>query len=98
MFGILGRTSVRIEGEIQERWGTPKLRAVLATLLVYVGKPVSVDTLIDWAWSDEASIPRNPVSTFYTYVGRIRRVLAQMDGLLPFQNAPVGCTFTATGR
>jgi DNA-binding SARP family transcriptional activator/tetratricopeptide (TPR) repeat protein len=79
-FGILGRTSLRIDGKIQERWATPRLRAVLAVLLIYVGRPVSIDTLIEWAWSDEASIPRNPVPTFYTYAARIRRAIEAVDG------------------
>jgi tetratricopeptide (TPR) repeat protein len=40
---------------------------------------VPIDTLIEWAWSDEASIPRNTMPTFYTYAGRIRRAIEAVD-------------------
>jgi tetratricopeptide (TPR) repeat protein/DNA-binding SARP family transcriptional activator len=78
-FGILGRTSLRVDGELQERWGTPRLRGVLATLLIYVGRSVSVDTLIEWVWAEETAIPQNPLPTFYTHAARIRRELKSVD-------------------
>lgn len=70
---------MRVRGELLAHWGTPRQRAVLTTLLIYVGRPVSIDSLIEWVWPDEASIPRNPVPTFYTYTTRIRRALANAD-------------------
>lgn len=79
IFGILGRTSLRVDGQIQINWGTPRLRAVLTTLLIHVGNPISVDTLIEWAWSEESSTPLNPASTFHTYSSRIRKALATVD-------------------
>jgi tetratricopeptide (TPR) repeat protein/DNA-binding SARP family transcriptional activator len=51
------------------------VRAVLATLLMYAGRSVSIDTLIEWVWAEETLIPRDPTATFYTYGTRIRRAL-----------------------
>jgi tetratricopeptide (TPR) repeat protein/DNA-binding SARP family transcriptional activator len=77
-FGILGRTVLRIGGELQEDWAAPRVRAVLATLLVHAGQAVSIDTLTAWAWPREKPIPQDPVSTFHTYATRIRRCLQRI--------------------
>lgn len=77
-FGILGRTALRIDGRIEEGWGAPRERAVLATLLIRPGRPMPIGTLIEWVWPEETSPPRNPVPTFHTYATRIRRSLERV--------------------
>jgi tetratricopeptide (TPR) repeat protein/DNA-binding SARP family transcriptional activator len=72
--GVLGGTALLINGRLREDWGRPRERAVLATLLVHPGRWVSIDTLIEWAWS-EGEPPRNPVQTFHNYATRIRKWL-----------------------
>jgi tetratricopeptide (TPR) repeat protein/DNA-binding SARP family transcriptional activator len=79
-FGILGRTSLRIEGRVYDNWGTPRERAVLAALLANAGRSLSIDALIEWAWTEETPIPRSPVPTFHTYATRIRRSLERAAG------------------
>ena len=49
---VLGPLEVLIDG-VPVRLGGPKQRAVFALLAAEVGKPVSVDTLIDGVWGDE---------------------------------------------
>lgn len=82
-FGMLGRTAIRIGGRFEERWGTPRERGVLATLLIHAGSPVTVDTLVEWVWPDDTPVPRNPVPTFYTYATRIRKSLRRLDNPVP---------------
>jgi tetratricopeptide (TPR) repeat protein/DNA-binding SARP family transcriptional activator len=77
-FGILGPTALRIDGRLRENWGTPRLQAVLAALLVHTGRPVPISTLVEWAWPNEKPGPVNPASTFHTYATRIRRRLQQL--------------------
>jgi tetratricopeptide (TPR) repeat protein len=78
-FGILGRTALRIGGDLQEGWGAPRLHAVLATLLVHAGRSVPIGTLIEWSWGEETAGPRDPVSTFHTYATRIRKWLLRLS-------------------
>lgn len=78
VFGILGRTALRIDGGLEEDWGSPRLRAMLATLLVHAGRAVSIDTLTAWVWSEDGGHPQNPASTFHTYATRIRKSLQRL--------------------
>jgi DNA-binding SARP family transcriptional activator len=78
-FGILGRTALRIDGTLDENWGAPRERAVLATLLINPGRSVPINTLIDWVWPQDVAPPRNRVPTFHTYATRIRRSLQRAD-------------------
>jgi DNA-binding SARP family transcriptional activator len=77
-FGILGTTTLRVGDDFDERWGASRLRAMLATQLVHSGRVVSIDTLVDWVWPDEASHPQSPAATFHTYAARIRATLRQL--------------------
>lgn len=74
VFGILGRTALRVDGEWDEGWGLPRERAMLAALLINAGKPVPLDTLVDWIHEDETSL-RDPAATFHTYAARVRKKL-----------------------
>jgi tetratricopeptide (TPR) repeat protein len=79
-YGILGRTALGIDDDLDEVWGTPRLRGVLATLLVHQGRTVSVDTLLAWCWAEGEATPQNPMGTFYTYATRIRGFLRRLAG------------------
>ncbi|WP_156077204.1 BTAD domain-containing putative transcriptional regulator [Saccharothrix sp. NRRL B-16314] len=76
-FKILGRTSVRVNDGFTEEWGTPKERAVLAVLLLNVGKAVSVRSLAEWVWLPDKA-PRDPTATLSTYTARIRSTLKRL--------------------
>ncbi|WP_204081369.1 BTAD domain-containing putative transcriptional regulator [Mycobacterium riyadhense] len=70
--------------------GTPKQRAVLATLLINRNRPVAVDTLIDAVW--EQKTPSGARATLYAYVSNLRHLMAGAD-LEPravLANAPPG--------
>jgi DNA-binding SARP family transcriptional activator len=75
LVGILGTTALLLDGEVNDTWGKPRERAVLATLAVHVNKVVSISTLIRWAWPTDKPIPQNPADTFHMYAARIRRAL-----------------------
>jgi DNA-binding SARP family transcriptional activator/tetratricopeptide (TPR) repeat protein len=78
-FQILGQTAIRIQGRIDERWGKPRERAMLAVLLLHAGRPVSIDNLIEWVWPDGDPGPRKPIPTLHTYATRLRRSLRSAD-------------------
>lgn len=78
ILGILGSTTLLLNGELDDTWGKPKERALLATLAVHAGRVVPLDTLLRWAWPDDASTPANPGPTFHTYTTRIRRALERL--------------------
>ncbi len=75
-FAILGQTALRVGGRLGVQWGPPKLRALLAALLVRPGALVSADELADWIWA-EGEHPDNPPQALYLYVSRIRRTLKE---------------------
>ncbi|MER5326928.1 BTAD domain-containing putative transcriptional regulator [Streptosporangium roseum] len=54
-----------------------KLRALLASLLVHEGRPVSVDRLVDDLWGER--LPGNPAGALQTKVSRLRRALARAE-------------------
>jgi DNA-binding SARP family transcriptional activator len=71
-FRILGPFEV-VEGERMLDVGGPKQRAVLALLVVEVGKVVSLDRLIDQLWGDQA--PARATGTLQAYISNLRRAL-----------------------
>lgn len=70
--------------------GSPKQRAVLATLIINRNHPVGFDTLVTDAWEDRP--PRNPAASVHTYVAELRKVLkgAGVDPLGVLASAPPG--------
>jgi DNA-binding SARP family transcriptional activator/tetratricopeptide (TPR) repeat protein len=78
IFGILGRTVIRIGDTVEEDWAPPKVQALLATLLAHAGRRVPLDTLVEWAWLEEKPLPQNRAATFHTYATRIRKVLQRL--------------------
>ncbi|MFC6088745.1 BTAD domain-containing putative transcriptional regulator [Saccharothrix lopnurensis] len=76
-FKILGPTSLRAAGGFTHEWGARKERAVLAVLLLNVGRAVPVRNLAEWVWEDGKE-PRDPAATLSTYTTRIRSALKRL--------------------
>jgi DNA-binding SARP family transcriptional activator len=72
---VLGPLAVLSNG-IDVRLGGPKQRTVLALLVAEVGKPVSVDALIDGVWGDEPTTGAR--STLQTYVSNLRAAIGDV--------------------
>jgi DNA-binding SARP family transcriptional activator len=54
--------------------GQPQQRVALVVLLLQVGRPVSVDAIVQAVWGDAA--PASARGVIHGYVHRLRRVLA----------------------
>ena len=76
-FGILGRLEV-VENGRPVIVGAPKVRALLAVLLLHRGEVVSTDRLIDALWGERA--PATAAKTVQVYVSNLRKALG--DGVL----------------
>jgi DNA-binding SARP family transcriptional activator len=71
-FSVLGTVALECGGEAVEL-GTPKQRALLARLLLDVGRPVSVDRLIEDLWG--GAPPARATASLQAYVSNLRRIL-----------------------
>ena len=71
-FGVLGALQVSRDGQLVAV-PTGRRRAVLACLLVHVGRPVAADVLIDVAWRDH--LPEEPRAALHTVLSRLRSTL-----------------------
>jgi hypothetical protein len=71
-FQVLGPVALSASGRSVDL-GHARQRAVLATLVVSAGRPVTPEELIDRVW--DGSPPSGVRSTVYTYVTRLRRIL-----------------------
>lgn len=71
-FSVLGHVSASIDGS-EVDLGAPKMRSVLALLLMHRGDVVSVDRLADSLWPDEP--PATAANTLQSYVSHLRRRL-----------------------
>ncbi|GAB3402272.1 AfsR/SARP family transcriptional regulator [Flindersiella endophytica] len=74
---FLGPLEVR-QGAQWVRLGAPKLRSLLAALLLRPGEAVSVEWLIDQLWQEQR--PRGADNRIHGYVSRLRRLLDDPDG------------------
>jgi tetratricopeptide (TPR) repeat protein len=74
-FGILGTTALFVDDHVEEDWGTPRIRALLATLLVHAGRAVPHETLTAWMWPENTAPPDNPDAALHTHATRLRRSL-----------------------
>ncbi len=72
LYGVLGQLQVRRDG-IALDLGGPRQRAVLARLLIDVGRVVSSDALIDAVWGERP--PATGLKTLQKYVAELRKVL-----------------------
>ncbi|SHM88341.1 AfsR/SARP family transcriptional regulator [Cryptosporangium aurantiacum] len=71
-FRLLGPLEVTAEGRAVDL-GPVKRRTVLAALLVDVGRPVQVETLVDRVWGEDP--PAKARDNLYAHIARIRRAL-----------------------
>jgi DNA-binding SARP family transcriptional activator len=79
-FKILGTLEVTANGTPQAPTA-PKVRQLLATLLVRANQFVSVDALVDEMWGEDP--PARVVTTIQTYVHYLRKMLAKGAGPEP---------------
>ncbi len=77
-FRVLGTLELVDDGRILPP-PAPRLRSLLAALLVRPHQTVSMDDLIDCLWDDDRQ-PANPKSSIHTYVRRLRAIVG--DDLL----------------
>ncbi|WP_020667760.1 AfsR/SARP family transcriptional regulator [Amycolatopsis nigrescens] len=75
-FQVLGDLEVHHDGRLIDV-GSLRQRYVLAALLADANQPVSVDQLVDRVWG--GSPPHRPRETLYSYLSRLRRILAVGD-------------------
>ncbi|MFF4155195.1 winged helix-turn-helix domain-containing protein, partial [Streptomyces sp. NPDC001651] len=73
-FSVLGPVRLHRRG-VEETAGQPRQCAVLASLLLRAGRPVSLTKLVEDVWGDEA--PPSAVGSVRTYVYRLRRALGE---------------------
>jgi DNA-binding SARP family transcriptional activator/tetratricopeptide (TPR) repeat protein len=82
---FLGPLEVR-QGDQWIRLGAPKLRSLLAALLLRPGEAVSVEWLIDQLWPEQR--PRGADNRIHGYVMRLRRLLDDPGGQLLRTHSP----------
>ncbi|TGA86608.1 AfsR/SARP family transcriptional regulator, partial [Streptomyces sp. MZ04] len=76
-FEVLGPLVVRTESGAVVPVPEPKVRALLAVLLLHEGRSVPADVLIDDLWGDR--LPGNPANTLQTKVSQLRRALEKAE-------------------
>jgi DNA-binding SARP family transcriptional activator len=72
-FGLLGTLAAWTEDGSLVEVPEAKVRALLADLLIQVGRPVSADWLIDDLWGDD--LPVHPADALHLNVSRLRQAL-----------------------
>jgi predicted ATPase/DNA-binding SARP family transcriptional activator len=90
-FRVLGEVEARVDGRRLDA-GHARQRCVLASLLVDVNRPVSVDQLIHRVWADEP--PRQVRNALAGYLSRLRQLLGDA-GDVQISRGPAGYTLTA---
>lgn len=76
-FGVLGSLYVRVNGETSAP-SAPKLRNVLAMLLVHAGQVVPVSSLVRDLWDEDP--PVSGLTTLQTYILNLRKMFAALTG------------------
>lgn len=76
-FGLLGPLAVWTDHGEPITVPGRKVRALLADLLVNVGRPVSADRLVEDLWGDTA--PADPTAALHVRVSQLRRALANAE-------------------
>lgn len=92
-FGVLGPLQMTTRG-VEVPVGTPKLRAVLAMLVINRNRPVAVDSLIDAVWQE--SPPPGARASLHSYVSNLRKLVgsAGSDPQTTLASAPPGYRLT----
>jgi predicted ATPase/DNA-binding SARP family transcriptional activator len=76
-FGLLGTLAVWTEDGRLVEVPEAKVRALLADLLIHLGRPVSADRLIEDLWGDD--LPVHPAGALHAKVSRLRQALANAE-------------------
>ncbi|MFD9408949.1 BTAD domain-containing putative transcriptional regulator [Streptomyces sp. NPDC059989] len=76
-FGVLGPLEVWTDDGRPVPVREPKVRALLADLLIHAGRPVSTDRLLDDMWSQD--LPGKPAAALQTKVWHLRRALEDAE-------------------
>ncbi len=76
-FRMLGPLEVLRDGAPVDL-GSPKQRAVLAILLLDLGRVVSTDRIVESVWGDDA--PNSVSASLQAYISNLRRILRTDDG------------------
>ncbi|MGP4044716.1 AfsR/SARP family transcriptional regulator [Streptomyces sp. 2A115] len=94
-YRLLGPVEVWSDGR-RLALGGPKPRALLAALLLWPGRVVSADTLIDAVWGEGP--PDTARALIQTYVSGLRRALpVGVDGVDPIETRPPGYLLRVEG-
>ena len=72
VFGLLGPLLLSVDGTAVPI-GTPKQRAVMASLVMNRNRPVAADSLINAVWGEDA--PSEARASLHAYVSNLRRLL-----------------------
>ena len=72
VFGVLGPLLLSVDGRAVPI-GTPKQRAVMASLVMNRNRPVAADSLINAVWGEDA--PSEARASLHAYVSNLRRLL-----------------------
>ncbi|MCI3246585.1 AfsR/SARP family transcriptional regulator, partial [Streptomyces spinosisporus] len=75
-FSVLGPVRLHRQG-VEAGAGQPRQCAVLASLLLRAGRPVSLSKLVEDVWGDEA--PPSAIGSVRTYVYRLRQALGEQS-------------------
>jgi predicted ATPase/DNA-binding SARP family transcriptional activator len=76
-FGLLGTVAVWTENGTLVEVPEAKVRALLADLLLHLGRPVPADRLIDDLWGDD--LPVHPAGALHSKVSRLRQALENAE-------------------
>ncbi|WP_199926005.1 BTAD domain-containing putative transcriptional regulator, partial [Streptomyces sp. NRRL S-495] len=74
-FGVLGPLAVWDDDGAPVRVPETKVRALLADLLLYEGRPVPADLLVDDIWGE--AVPANPANALQAKVSQLRRAIGR---------------------
>ena len=75
VFGLLGPLLLSVDGRAVPI-GTPKQRAVMASLVMNRNRPVAADSLISAVWGEDA--PSEARASLHAYVSNLRRLLSSV--------------------
>ncbi|ORA38832.1 AfsR family transcriptional regulator [Mycobacterium aquaticum] len=93
-FRVLGEVEAYVDGRRLDI-GHARQRGVLASLLVDVNRPVSVDQLIDRVWTDR--LPHKARNAVAAYISRLRHVLPE-SAAVRIVRGPAGYTLNTDAQ
>src|SRR5690349_6304766 len=92
-FGLLGPLTVTVGGD-PVQVGAPKMRILLASLLLRRGEVLAVDTLVERLWGEAP--PAGARNAVHTYVRRRRTLFGTANGVIATRPPGYYADVTAT--